>query len=442
VSERIAIIGAGPVGSLLAALLGRRGCEVDLYERRPDMRRTDIGGGRSINLALSTRGIHALASLGIDAEILAHAVPMYGRTMHALDGTLTSQRYGVTDQHYINSISRGELNKTLMTAAERTGHVSIHFEQRVDSVTFRDGGVRINDALNIPRVIGTDGSASILREAITKQTNGTTRSDELDYGYKELTIPAGPGGTFALEKHALHIWPRGTFMLIALPNFDGSFTCTLFLPFTGLQQLRTPTAVNDFFKRNFADAAPLIPDLAESFFANPTGHMFTVRQRPWHVDERALILGDAAHSIVPFFGQGLNAGFEDCALFDAQLARGDSWVHIFAHFSDERVHDTDAIAQMAIENFEEMRDKVGNARFLLEKAVERRLQSTWPDAYLSRYSLVTFSRVPYRVAEAAGRVQDALLKELCANISDASEVDMTRAQTLVRERLTPLYGKV
>lgn len=450
-AEPLTLVGAGPVGSLLATFLARRGQAIRLYERRPDLRRLsrDAAGqagasGRSINLAVSVRGLHALRQIGLEEEVLKRAIPMRGRMMHGVDGKLTFQRYGRDDSECINSVSRGELNQLLLTAAERTGAVEIFFEHRaVDAdlergdVVFENGGSR--HRVSAPAVIGTDGSASVIRAKLLEHARQDCRQDYLSHGYKELVIAPGPAGSFRLEKNALHIWPRGNFMLIALPNQDGSFTCTLFLPMEGalsFASLQTEAQVRAFFEKQFADALPLIEDLEKSFFANPTGQMVTVKCEPWHFEERALLLGDAAHAIVPFFGQGMNCGFEDCTVL-GEFLDGSRSDKAFATFSRARKPDADAIADMAVENFVEMSAKVADPRFLLEKAVERVLMEKFPGEYISRYSLVTFSRESYRFAYEMGSIQAEVLSELCAGIRSADEVDLGRAEMLIRTKLSP-----
>jgi kynurenine 3-monooxygenase len=432
--KRVNLVGAGPVGSLLSIYLARRGFDVELFERRPDMRGEAVSHGRSINLAVSTRGLHALREVGMEDEILRQAVAMRGRMMHSPAGDLTFQPYGIDESQYINSISRAALNKTLMTHAEKTGRVRIHFSTRAGRIDFFPAE---------EVVIGSDGSASAIRADMIRRGGYSLSEEPLNYGYKELDILPGPGGKVRLEKHALHIWPRGSFMLIALPNFDGSFTCTLFLPFKGstsFEALASPAAVRAFFEQYFPDAAALIADLEESFFFNPTGHMVTVKCAPWHLDGRALLVGDAAHAIVPFFGQGMNCGFEDCSLLNQWMGRHDSWSTLFSEFSALRKIDADAIADMAVENFIEMRDKVGDNRFLLEKNVEKVLEKRFPGEYVSRYALVTFSRVPYRLAYDAGIVQSEILAELCRDLSSADQVDLKRASELIRAKLAPVLG--
>lgn len=438
------IAGAGLVGSLWAIYLARAGRRVTILERRPDMRREMVDGGRSINLAVSARGLHALREVGLEEALLRRAVPMRGRMIHAPSGELAFQRYGVDDSECIYSISRAGLNQALMTAAEATGQVEFRFRTRVESCDFSTRTVSIADeasgsreTLRADQLFGTDGAGSAVRQAVTGQPGGRCAESPLDYGYKELVIPPIANGGFAMEPNALHIWPRGTFMLIALPNFDGSFTVTLFLPFEGpasFSSLQTPEAVDAFFARHFADARSVLEKLTSAFASNPTGRMVTVKCAPWNLGEWALLLGDAAHAIVPFFGQGMNCGFEDCSI----LARMLDEPAPFAAFSEARKPDADAIADLAVDNFVEMRDRVGNPAFLLQKEVEKRLEKAFPGEYLSRYRLVTFHRVPYRKALAVGAAQDDLLTELCAKATSADDVDYALAEGLIRERLGPL----
>ena len=441
--DSVAIVGAGPVGALLALTLARRGFSVDLFERRPDLRTGPAGAGRSINLAVSTRGLHALHEVGLDREVLDSAVPMLGRMMHALDGERTFLRYGKDDSEFINSMSRGGLNRLLVTEAEKTGRVRFHFQQRLTGydfaarvATFRDEVSGVSRTVLAPVIIGSDGSGSALRAALP---GAVITQDILSSGYKELTLPPLSGGGFRLEKGALHIWPRGYFMMIALPNPDGSFTCTLFLPFEGttsFERLQSRAQVETFFEGYFGDLVPLIPDLPAHFQAAPLGQMVTVKVTPW-AQGGALLLGDAAHAIVPFFGQGMNAGFEDVSLLNEALTGAD-FETAFASFAARRKVDTDAIAQLAIENFVEMRDKVADPAFLLHKAVEGELQKRFPGQYLSRYQLVTFTRIPYSAALRAGQIQAEILDELCRGVGTAAEVDYLHAFVLVRSRLSPL----
>jgi kynurenine 3-monooxygenase len=446
----LTIVGGGLVGSLLASLLARRGFSIDLYERRPDLRRETVGAGRSINLAVSTRGLRALADAGLERDVLAHAIPMRGRMVHAASGEQMLLRYGKDDSECINSISRLLLNQLLLDHAEKSGRARLHFAQRATrldldrgEVTFHDGGGE--HTVEAPIIFATDGAGSVVRSEMVRADACTVTETPLDYGYKELTIPAMPGGGFRFDQNALHIWPRGNYMLIALPNLDGSFTCTLFLPFTGplsFASLAGAAEVREFFAAKFPDAVAHMPDLVDTFFANPTGHMVTVKCTPWHRGGKTLLVGDAAHAIVPFFGQGMNCGFEDCSVLAAAIDRrrdGD-WATLFSELSASRKIDTDAIADMAVENFVEMRDKVADARFQLEKKVETVLQARFP-AYVTRYRLVTFSLAPYRFAAEIGRIQNGILEELCGGISDAGDVDLLRAERLIEERLVPRMEK-
>jgi kynurenine 3-monooxygenase len=455
----IALIGGGPVGALLACLLARRGFSVDVFERRPDLRSTDGSGGRSINLALSTRGLTTLQFVGLEDEVLKLAIPMRGRMIHALNSGLTFQQYGKNDSEYINSISRSALNQLLLDHAEKLGNVNLHFKQKALSANIASNSIRILDEdsrqtqeWTAKLLMACDGSASAVRNQMHSDGLSDTKEDVLNYGYKELTLPAGAGNSFQIEKNALHIWPRGTFMLIALPNLDGSFTCTLFLPLqgeNGFENLKSPDAVLAFFDEYFQDAKSLLPNLAKDFFENPTGHMSTVKCAPWNVDGRILLLGDAAHAIVPFFGQGMNCGFEDVMVFEQCISAQSSnnkhddidWRKVFDDFYSRRKINADAIADLAVENFIEMRDKVANTQFMLERAVEKRLQTEFPGEFFSRYRLVTFTNVPYSFAQAAGKVTDEILKELCAQISDPSQVDLKLAGKLIKEKLAPMLKK-
>ena len=446
--QTVSLIGAGLNGPLLALGLVRRGFRVEIYERRPDMRRAPISAGRSINLALSTRGIHALTEAGLWSKMRKIVVPMKGRMMHSAASELTFQPYGKDEAEVINSISRAELNIALMSAAEAQG-VKIFFQQRCTGIDLKTGGLKLRDTrtgedktLKSSVVIGCDGSASALRGEMLKLSRFNFSQQYLDYGYKELTLPSGPDGKHVLESNALHIWPRGNYMLIALPNVDGTFACILFLPFEGqdsFAQLTTHSAVVKFFEARFPDVIPLLPDVAGSFFANPTGAMVTIKCSPWQVEGRVLLLGDAAHAIVPFFGQGINCGFEDCtsllALLDQQ---GADWAQVFSDFEMARKVNTDALADLAVENFVEMRDRVADPRFLFRKRVELALQAKYPQLFVPKYAMVTFHRIPYALALQRGQVQDRMLTDLCEPIERMEDLDWSKADRLIRSELTPL----
>jgi kynurenine 3-monooxygenase len=447
-ANTVSLIGAGLNGPLLALGLVKRGFDVEIYERRPDMRRVRMSAGRSINLALSTRGIHALTEAGLWHEMRKIVIPMKGRMMHSATSELTFQPYGKDAAEVIYSISRAELNIALMNAAE-SQNVKIHFQHRCTGIDLKSGALQLRDdqtgedrTLEPNLVVGCDGSASAIRGEMLKLSRFNFSQQYLDYGYKELTIPAGPSGTHLLETNALHIWPRGNYMLIALPNVDGTFACILFLPFEGqdsFAQLATPSAVTEFVQSRFPDAIGLMPDLAENFFANPTGAMVTIKCSPWHVDARALLLGDAAHAIVPFFGQGINCGFEDCTSLLELLDRfGADWARVFSKFELARKINTDAIADLAVENFVEMRDHVADPRFLFRKKVELALESKYPDRFVPKYAMVTFHRIPYATALQRGKVQERMLAELCDSISRVEDLDWNKADRLVRSELMPL----
>ncbi|MCU1299730.1 MAG: monooxygenase, FAD-binding protein [Candidatus Sulfotelmatobacter sp.] len=446
--DKITLIGAGLNGPLLAIFLRQRGFPVEIYERRPDMRQVPMSAGRSINLALSTRGIHALQQAGLWDRMRKIIIPMKGRMMHSVDGDLTFQPYGKNETEVINSISRAELNVALMNAAEEQG-ATIHFNERCTGYDLKAGTIRTRNGITSEEktrdagvVIGCDGSASAMRAEMLKLSRFNFSQQYLDYGYKELTIPAGSQGEHQLETNALHIWPRGNHMLIALPNIDGTFACILFLPFEGKDSfsgLTTEENLLGFFESRFPDATRLMPRLAENYFTNPTGAMVTVKCSPWHVEGKTLLLGDAAHAIVPFFGQGLNCGFEDCSyLMDLLDQHDGEWTRVFEEFEKARKVNTDAIADMAIENFTEMRDRVADPRFLFRKKVELALEAKYPELFVPKYAMVTFHRIPYSVALARGVVQDRILSELCEHIDRIEDLDWGKAERLIRQDLTLL----
>jgi kynurenine 3-monooxygenase len=447
-SQTITLVGAGLTGPLLGISLAQRGFRVQMFERRPDMRKMRLNTGRSINLAVSTRGIHALREAGLWDEMQRIIIPMKGRMMHSLTGELTFQPYGKNDAEVINSISRADLNVALMNAAEARG-VSIHFGERctgfdpkTSSARFRNEQTGGETTVESDIAIGVDGSASAVRLEMLKLGRFNFSQEYLDYGYKELTIAAGPGGKHVLERNALHIWPRGSYMLIALPNIDGTFACILFLPFEGPQSfsaLDTNEKAQAFITERFADAVPLMPQLKENYADNPTGSMVTVKCSPWHVNGKALLLGDAAHALVPFFGQGMNCAFEDCTTFLELLDRhGPDWPNLFAEFEHERKINTDAIADMALENFVEMRDRVSDPQFLFRKKVELALEAKYPQLFVPKYAMVTFHRIPYSVALSRAKIQDRLLQELCGSISRIEDLDWKKADALIHRDLTAL----
>ncbi len=421
--KNITIIGAGLVGSLLSIYLAKRGHKVSIYERRSDMRSEDLSAGRSINLALSDRGLMALEKVGLASDIKNICIPMHGRQIHNIDGSINFQRYGKEGQ-FINSVSRGELNKRLMTIAEEHG-VNIHFNEKCKTLDWKNDKLEFENTAGkqLPSskadlVFGADGAFSAAR------LQHQLQHDKFDYhqyyidcGYKELTIPPTVEGEFAMEPNALHIWPRKDYMLIALPNLDKTFTCTLFFPFEGelsFDKINTAEKVKKFFADNFADAVPLMPDYVNEFFTNPTSSLVTVKCFPWIRDDKFALIGDAAHAMVPFFGQGMNCGFEDCRVLDDIIEKhGDDWSAILKEYQTLRKPDGDAISDLAVSNFIEMRDKTADPKFLLQKKIEARLHEKYPDKWIPAYSQVTFSpHIRYSEALKQGNKQEKIMHEV------------------------------
>ena len=415
----ISIVGAGLVGSLLSIYLARRGYKVSVYERRFDMRNTSLDAGRSINLALSNRGIRALEEVGLAEEMKRHSVKMKGRLMHDMQGQLTFQPYGKTGQ-YINSISRSGLNKFLIQAAEKAG-VHFFFEHRCLEVNLNETEITFEHQHDIRHVkpdliIGADGAFSSVRFALQASDRFEYAQTYIEHGYKELRIPSGDKGEFLMEKEALHIWPRESYMLIALPNPDATFTCTLFFPFEGEQsfkKLKTPEDIQLFFQERFPDAVSLMPTLVEDFRDNPTSSLVTIRCSPW-VKKNTMLIGDAAHGVVPFYGQGMNAGFEDCAVLNQLLDKHeDDWKLAAREFQQVRKVDADAIAQLALDNFVEMRDLVGDPDFLLRKKIEAQLHELFPEKWIPLYSMVTFHHeIRYAEAQRIGQQQKLIMDQV------------------------------
>jgi kynurenine 3-monooxygenase len=401
--QRVAVVGAGLAGCLLATLLGRRGVEVSVYERREDPRITGAERGRSINLAISARGLDALEHVGLREQSLGQALPMHGRMVHTVQGAQSFRPYSADGKRAINSISRSELNHALLDAAEKTPGVTLHFGYRLRDLDLETGQLSFDtpDGRRRPRadiVLASDGSYSAARRAVTFRQGFDFSQDYLEHGYKELTIPARDG-EFAMDPDALHIWPRGSSMMIALPNLDRSFTCTLFWPKDEIAALRTDDEITAYFGAHYPDVVALIPTLVEDYRFNPVGSLVTIRSWPWvHQAERCTLalVGDAAHAIVPFFGQGANCAFEDCIEIDRCLDETDGdWQRALATYEQRRKANCDAIADMALENFVEMRDKVNSKVFQAKSAAQHALERRLPRHYVSRYELVSFSTIPY-----------------------------------------------
>jgi kynurenine 3-monooxygenase len=443
----ITIAGAGLAGALLATLLAKQGWPVQVLERRPDPRVKGFEGGRSINLALAERGLNALRQAGLTEAVMAQAVMMRGRMVHPSSGDTQLLRYGRDDSEVIWSVHRGRLNMSLLDAAEAAG-ARLRFDARVTGVDF--GQRRLNlvdetdgreEELSFDLLIGADGAGSAVRQAMDRETELGERFEALDHGYKELEIPPKADGGFLLEPNALHIWPRGNYMCIALPNTEKTFTVTLFQPLQGepsFAKLPDTKAAHAFFERQFADALALIPDFDEDWSRNPVGNLGTLRLERWRLDERAVLIGDAAHAMVPFHGQGMNCAFEDCVALARHIEQGRDWHEIFEAFEGERRPNAEAIQQMALENYIEMRDKVDDADFLLRRQLERVLAERHPGRFVPRYSMVTFMRIPYSVAWARGEIQRGILMDCCEGKARIEDVDLDRADALVKARLETL----
>jgi kynurenine 3-monooxygenase len=447
--DPVCIVGAGPTGALLAIFLRLAGMQVVLYESRPDPRAMPPESGRSINLALADRGIHALKEAGVFGEIHSAMLPMRGRLVHAMDGTRTLQPYGQRPNEVIYAISRHRLNQVLLDVAVRRHGVTVHFEHRLEGADFAAGLAQVRDlrrdrVLNLPMhpLLLCDGAGSAIRRRMSELGLIEARETDLEHGYKELSIPAGVAGEHRIAADALHIWPRGNYMLIALPNSDGSFTATLFLPKQGavsFESLVTPADIERFVHASFADVRGLMPDFVSEFIAHPIGFLGTVRANPWHYRGMAALVGDSAHAMVPFHGQGMNCCFEDCAEFAAALGRHSSWEALFADFYAARKPNTDAIAAMAAENYLEMRERVADPNFQLQQALALALEKRCPQRFIPRYSMVMFHHeIPYRVALERGAIQTRLLAELSLGAAILADVDFERAEREIRARLGPL----
>jgi kynurenine 3-monooxygenase len=446
----VRIIGAGPTGALLAILLERRGHAVELYESRADPRDGPGESGRSINLALADRGIHALQSAGVFRQLEPRLLPMRGRLIHHRQGGASLQPYGQRPNELIYSISRLRLNQSLLEVAARQPGITVHFEHRFEAADFDRGMAQVRD-LRHDRLIGVpmqpllaaDGAGSLMRRRMSSLNLIEAHEVDLEHGYKELSIPADSAGHHTMVSDALHIWPRGNYMLIALPNEDGSFTATLFLAKRGevsFESLTETADIERFLSRSFPDARELMPNRVAEFKDHPVGFLGTVTAAPWHYRGLTALIGDSAHAIVPFHGQGMNCCFEDCVEFDACRARHASWEEVFAEFGALRKPNTDAIAAMALDNYLEMRERVVDAKFQLQQALSLELERRFPQHFIPRYSMVMFHHeIPYLTALRRGTVQAELLAELTAGeVSTVEDIDFERAEQQIRARLAPL----
>lgn len=452
-SRSLSIIGAGLAGSLLAILLSRQGWQVTVHERRGDPRRSDYERGRSINLALAERGRNALRLAGVEDAVMAQAVMMRGRCVHGRDGSTELQRYGRDDSEVIWSIHRRDLNTTLLTLAEAAG-ATVHFHRRLHTVDFDAGTARFIDDRNdqphdirIGTLIGADGAGSALRNAMNRRAPLGERIEFLDHSYKELHIPADPAGGFRIDGHALHLWPRGRYMCIALPNHEASFTVTLFLPnkpgSDGAPSFATVTdgaEAEALFAREFPDALPLIPDLHDDWERHPPGLLGTLYLERWQLEGRAVLLGDAAHAMVPFHGQGMNCAFEDCVALARHLACADSVAEAFTAFEIERQPNALAIQRMALENYQEMRDRVADPAFLLQRELEQALQQRWPTRFVPHYTMVTFLHTPYAEAQRRTEIQRRILVAATRGQHSLEHIDWAALEAEVHAKLSVLEG--
>ncbi|MEZ4799450.1 MAG: NAD(P)/FAD-dependent oxidoreductase [Flavobacteriales bacterium] len=436
--QNIAIVGAGLVGSLWAVYMAKKGHNVHVFDRRTDIRKVKIVQGKSINLALSDRGWKALINAGINEEIMKVALPMKGRLMHSVEGELSYQPYGKEGQA-IYSVSRGLLNQTLLNCADEHDNVTLYFEHQCKDIDLHTNTIHFENPstgeemnMQFDRIFGTDGAFSAVRNRMMRLDRFNYSQEYLSHGYKELEIPPNEDGSHRMDPTALHIWPRGEFMMIALPNPDGSFTCTLFLAFEGkhaFEHLKDEASVTNFFQTHFGDAVPMMPEMLQDFFTNPTSSLVMTKCSPWNYQDKICLMGDAAHAIVPFYGQGMNSGFEDCTVLNELMEKhGSDWSSMFEEYSKIRKPAGDAILELALRNYIEMRDKTADKDFLLQKKIEAKFSSKHPNLWLPLYSQVTFSHIPYNDALQNGDRQDAIMKQVMSRpdiyeIWDSEEVE-------------------
>jgi kynurenine 3-monooxygenase len=441
--RKIIVAGAGLVGSLLAIALKKRGHDVWLFEKRADMRKENLSAGKSINLIITAKGVRPLKELGLWEIVKEITSPVTGRTMHSISGDLAYQPYGKDKTECNHSVSRGELNRLLMTEAEKAG-VQISFHSPLQSLDLKNKLARFEngEALHYDLLFGTDGTGSATRLAMIQAlgTKADYKVEPLGTDYKEMTMPA-KNGKYVMDENSLHIWPRGSHMLMGLPNKDGSFTMTLYMPQSWFDEYKSPSAFESYFKKYYPDAVPLMPDFVQDYEANPQGFLGIVRMNPWIFEDQVALLGDAAHAMVPFFGQGMNSGFSDVQyLLDQMDAHPDDYKIILRNYESHQLPSGNAIADMSRENFTEMCEKVGDEKFLLRKKVEHKLETSFPERFRSRYGLVTYTLIPYHEVKEIGLIQDKVLDQLCHGISRVEELNLDLAKNLIAEKITPWFS--
>jgi kynurenine 3-monooxygenase len=443
--KKIVVMGAGLVGSLLSIALKKRGHDVIVFEKRSDLRTEAISAGKSINLILTAKGIRTVVKLGLWDQVQKILSPVIGRMMHSKTGEQAFQPYGKNHTECNYSVGRGDLNKLLLTEAEKSG-VKIHFESSLSSIDFDNKKVVLenNEVMNYDLIFGTDGSGSIARKELVAKigAEASYKMEALGTDYKELLMPTKANGEYAMDSKSLHIWPRGNHMLMALPNLDGSFTMTLYMPVQWYKDFEDKNKFKKYFEENYADVIPLMPDYIEDYYSRPHGFLGIVRMKPWVYQDQMALLGDAAHAIVPFFGQGMNSGFLDVyALITLMDQHPNNYAKIFSEYNLEQKKNGDAIADLSLDNFIEMCDRVGDEKFLFRKKVEMKIEQSFPMKYRSRYGMVTYTLIPYFLAMEAGIIQDEILNELTKNTNSLDEIDLTQAEKLIDEKLVPWFNK-
>lgn len=444
---RITVIGAGPSGCLLSLYLARQNFCVDIYEKRPDPRQAQVHNGRSINLTLAARGIQALKEVGIHDSVIKLSVPLKGRVIHTADNQIF-QSYGLGETDILYALRRLDLSILLLNEVEKFEQIRIFFNQTCTGVDLEKKILHLQDSVTFRRrtvsfgiVIGADGAASSVRTEMLKTGTFTFSRSYLKHGYKEVIIPANQEVQNLLRQDALHVWPRRRYMLNGFPNLDGSTTCVLFAPLRddGLENLSSESQALKLFQREFPDLLSAFPSIAQDFLFRRIGHLSTVECYPWHFKDEALLIGDAAHAIVPFHGQGVNCAFEDCAcLVKCIEMHGNNWQKIFQEFENLRKINTDAIADLSFQNYDELREHVGNQKFHLKKQAERLLAEHYPNYFIPRFSMVCFHQIPYSIAQQRGTIQQKIIEILCEPINDIDEIDLEKAEQLIKEHLVQL----